>query len=244
MARSASWDKLFEVRARDLVVLAVGLGACGRLGFGDEGANPGGPVARFSMDGDPTTGVISDSVGGHHGRCTLLTCPAAVDGRFGNALAFDGIADVVRISDVPGLDGSQLTVSIWVYLEGAMSRPVLTKPYGSAAESSWSVSQDFGAAACFTASGDYLCSAQLPLGEWVQVAGVWDGTNVALFVDGTRAGIKTNLAPLAFDAHDILLGAGEYTGVVSRFWKGRVDELQLFDHALTELELAELAAGP
>jgi hypothetical protein len=73
----------------------------------------GGPVAAYALDTGSGTSVVDLSGNGNDGRIIGATWTA--DGRYGNALRFDGDGDAVRVPASASLDvGEALTLSAWI----------------------------------------------------------------------------------------------------------------------------------
>jgi hypothetical protein len=73
----------------------------------------GAPVAAYSFDAGAGTSVADVSGNGNDGRIQGATWTA--DGRYGNALRFDGVDDAVRVPASPALDIDEaFTLSAWV----------------------------------------------------------------------------------------------------------------------------------
>jgi hypothetical protein len=68
-----------------------------------------------AYDFDEGTGDTAADASGHGNVGTLLGATWTTDGRFGNALRFDGSSATVRVASSPALDlGSAMTLSAWV----------------------------------------------------------------------------------------------------------------------------------
>ncbi|MFZ9738863.1 MAG: LamG-like jellyroll fold domain-containing protein, partial [Prochlorotrichaceae cyanobacterium] len=82
-----------------------------------------------------------------------------------------------------------------------------------------------------------------PDGQWHHLAGVYDGTNVHLYVDGVLEGSSN--ATIAFDVPDsnfnITIGYNPESvginGETGRHFDGKIDEVKLWDRALTAAEI-------
>jgi hypothetical protein len=236
--------------------LAVG---CGRLGFDGDPPNDGnvdgppsfrGLTVRYAFDDDPTDGVVPDSTGrGLDARCIVgSSCPTSAPGRYGNALHFDGAAHVLRVTDSPTFSTPrELSVAVWAFLE--VDKPVrvpVSKPFGIEDDNTWSMysSPTNTCVEAMIADGQQgNCSPiPLPLGRWFHMATVWTGGELVLYVDGVQVTSAPFTSDILFDSHDMLIGADEDFGTTTHFWPGFVDELQIYDRALSTAELAALAA--
>lgn len=241
--------------------LAIG---CGRLGFDSGDSPPDSPpdagndvptfpglTVRYAFDDDPTDGVVTDASGrgGLEARCIVgVSCPSSVPGRYGNALRFDGAAQLLRVADSPIFaTPRELSVAVWALLEtDTPVRMAVGKPFGIDDANSWGM-YSTPTATCvegmITAGQQGNCSPQpLPLGRWFHMAAVWNGSELVLHVDGVRVAAAAFTSDLVFDSHDLFIGGDEDFGTVTNFWPGLVDELQIYDRALSTAELLILAA--
>ena len=76
---------------------------------------------------------------------------------------------------------------------------------------------------------------KITIGVWHHVAGVYDGSEVKMYVDGTLKNTKT------FDGElwtrDSVLCIGGTEGCSAPPFRGLIDEVQIFNRALTEAEI-------
>jgi hypothetical protein len=101
------------------------------------------------------------------------------------------------------------------------------------------------------AGGDALLALEsdraIPTGRWVHVAMVFDGQTVRLFLEGTRVASAPHAAPLPPSSEPLTIGAGAISpGPEPRtadHLPGQLDELFVFDRALTDRELTTLVDG-
>ena len=121
-------------------------------------------------------------------------------GKFGSALAFDGVDDRVNVADANTLDLSDgMTLEAWVHpsLHSGW-RNVIMKEAGSAlAYSLYSSSYSDNPSGHITTSGerDTRGPASLPLGAWSHLAVTFDGTTLRLYVNGTQ--VSSTASPAA-----------------------------------------------
>lgn len=241
-----------------LVVLA----GCGRLGFGSYDPATDAPaldayvipgtIAHYPMDDDPSDGVIDDTSGGRRPARGVAggSCPTQIAGKAGKAIHFDGTTQQARITnDAVFASPGAFTIALWVYLDDpAADRVAVAKPLADGSDDSWGFVSWTTAMTCFettitTFVRHNACSTfTTPGNRWVHYAGVFDGVEKQLYVDGVRVGQYVSDDVVAFDNHDIIIGGDENGGQPAYQWKGGIDELYIFDRALTGDEIAKLAA--
>jgi hypothetical protein len=248
------------------IAFALGvLAACGRFGFGGGGKASdaasdvvrdqpdafqlAGLVARYSMDGDLSQGVIDDDFAGHAAHCVPgVTCPTSVPGHLGNALAFDGTTQFARVTYGSWLDmPTAYTYAAWIEIDAQFDQVAFARPFASGSDDivdivSWTT----GAGVCMESAGstganESVCGPTLNMGTWFHAAGRWDGAKKAIFIDGVKLGELPSTVSM-MDNSDLVIGSDENTGSTAYMWHGKVDELELYDRALSDSEIAELAA--
>lgn len=205
-------------------------------------------------------GNALDSVGTNNG--TIIS-----DFSFGpgeNGQAFDFAGGTVVIPDAPNLDPStNLTVTMWV--KGSPQNPfayVLTKNGGAAGASyAFYTGGNLGLSFWINVPGDTGNSGLIVSpavdpsviwdGNWHQAVGTYDGTAVHFYVDGVEVGGGTayvgggvggpaisyaNAGPLVF-------GSFPPAGNATENWSGGLDDVKVFDRALSASEVADLFAN-
>jgi hypothetical protein len=248
-------------RANPLAMCAITcafVAGCGRVGFDvlADGASdtpdapgPSGLVARYAFDDDPADGVTDSSGHGHTGTC-LGPCPLVVTGRSAMAYQFDGVDDLVVVpytADL-GLAGG-ITVSAWIQTGAMTTRGcVASKKLGNGNIDSWALCIEVDLSVLFysgpdttPANDDFLftVAGAVSTGAWQHVALSWDGTTKRIWVGGVEVAARD--APIDYDANDILLGGNIDSGSVIAVFAGPIDEIRLYDRALTGAEIGELA---
>jgi hypothetical protein len=237
------------------------LAACGRFGFRGGKASDAasdvvpdafqlpGLVAHYSMDGDPSGGVIDDDFAGHAAHCVPgVTCPTSVAGHRGNALAFDGTTQYARVTYGTWLDmPTAYTYAAWIEVDVQADQVAFARPFASASDDivdivSWASSmgvcmESVGS----TGSNESVCGPMLTTGTWFHAAGRWDGAKKAIFIDGVKVGELPSTVSM-MDTSDLVIGSDENSGSPAYMWHGKVDELELYARALSDSEIAELAA--
>lgn len=261
-------SRAYTRNMRRVAILCVLVG-CGRLGFEDSRAHDDAPpatadaprvvdagldapadlpglIARWAFDDDPASGTLADTGGGGH-DATCTSCPTRVPGHLGNAARFDG-SQFARVGYGTWLDTpTAYSYAVWIQIDVLADQVAFGRPYAAGALDAWDlVAWSDGTGTCLetvdaTTNRASDCGPMLTLGVWHHVAARWTGATTAVFVDGVKA-VETTRPTSQLDNHDLILGADENNGAPMYFWHGRLDELQLYDRALTDAEIGELAA--
>jgi hypothetical protein len=182
------------------------------------------------------------------------------EGRIGGALDLDGRRDYLWCADYPK-PASQMTCTAWVL---ARSRPTWASIVKNWSEGPTrgqihlGLQQDDGDLECGFREADAgeirLREGKgrpFPLNAWQHVACVADGTSVLLYRNGVVVGrgsydgtLNTSFAPLGIGIKPNTAGTGPISepGVVDQHWDGLIDEVRLYDRAMSGEEIRILAS--
>jgi Concanavalin A-like lectin/glucanases superfamily len=89
-------------------------------------------------------------------------------------------------------------------------------------------------------------SGSTPLGQWVHLAGTYNGSRVILYVNGTERARIAKSGPVTDSGRPVLIGANANTAdplAASEFLAGGLDDVRIFSRALSASEIAALASG-
>jgi hypothetical protein len=86
-----------------------------------------------------------------------------------------------------------------------------------------------------------LAPAPPNTGQWYHLVGVRDVTtgSLKLYVDGQLAGSASACAGSAGNGNTVI-GRAKYGGGQVDFWRGGIDQVHVYDRALTDAEVAQL----
>jgi hypothetical protein len=210
----------------------------GRRGSVDPGS--ANLQASYALEGD----VLDGSGNGHDG--TAMGDPVYVAGQSGQALQFDGAGGQYVECGTwnPSAATGQLTVAVWANwagLSGQYQGLMAKRDTWAANDMMWQVEAnvDTGALTCsrtdvYPASGNPV----LPVGEWAHVAVTFDGTTAKFFVNA----VETGRGAFSFGSD---AEAGVHFGCCDTGggnpFNGSLDELRIYDRALSSFELNFLA---
>jgi chitodextrinase len=162
-------------------------------------------------------------------------------GRYGSALTFDGVNDWVTIADAPTLDLSGgLTLEAWVRPNGGPSwRTVLLKESSSTLAYALYASATGGTpmGIVFTGGVQQKLSgtAALPATTWSHLALTYDGATMRLYVNGVQRSSKAVTGAMPNSSGPLRIGGNSVW--TSEWFKGELDELRVYNRALSAAEI-------
>jgi hypothetical protein len=213
-------------------------------------ASPSGLVAALAFD-EGTGNVVKDSSGaGNHGTITGATWTA---GRYGSGLTFDGVGNWVTIENAPALDLSTgMTLEAWVRPASTTGWQSVLYKERSGEGLSWGLySTDDSAppAVYVSLPADKWSHAtgvsMLSLNAWTHIVGTYDGISQKLYVNGVMVRSR-NVAGAALPSDGPLRIGGNSISIPygGQFFKGVIDEIRIYNRALTQAEIQADQATP
>ncbi|MFT3699424.1 MAG: LamG domain-containing protein [Kofleriaceae bacterium] len=240
------------------VVSAIALAACGRGDFDlhQDGSIdsptidtidapafplPQGLIARYPMDDVPATSGVAIPPSF---TATCDQCPSTVPGVIGNAWHFTQTQYLV-VPDASVVDPSHAySVAVWLNADaGIVGNPALAQELDDT-EQSDTFALNFvdsdGALSFETTSGgsaiEYVQAPGELRGAWHHVVATWDGTTKTMYIDGVNVGSKP--ATIAPSAQPLEIGRDRDLGAPKFLFAGDLDELEFYDHALSDTDVA------
>jgi hypothetical protein len=189
--------------------------------------------------------TTTDIVGPNDGTLGFTAAVESTDpvqsvGFVGNALSFDGIDDTVSHALDPSLDiRDEITLDAWIFPTRVKTQHVIRKgtfarvrPYGL----SLSGTNDF----IFTMTAPFLQarSSGYPIDTWTHMAGTYDGNTMKLYVDGVLVDTVSRSGPIDVLQSSLLIGTR--LSIPSSTFQGLIDEVEVFDRALSESEIQDI----
>jgi outer membrane protein assembly factor BamB/tetratricopeptide (TPR) repeat protein len=235
------WKHYPEVRAQNPhIPLSVAL--CRKmLGMGANAGERFGLIGQWKLDEGSGAKVVDGSGLGHDG--TAGAPVNWVQGKFGGALRFDTTNGVFIPSKTTldiGTGGSDFSVSLWLWLDAERPNDFFVKRGLSASDMlGLSVSGRGGQVIWTLATGSPRwesgnSTASVPQKRWTHIGFVKEADEVRLFVNG-KLDLREKLKAR------VLKNAGSVT--LGPSLAGMLDEVRLYNRALANREMAELAGA-
>lgn len=201
-------------------------------------------VADYALDGN----ARDNSVFRNHGANAGAIAAADRFGRANHSLSFNGVSSYVRAENSPQLNSPLTTVSFWIRVNNLpgngeayllslggwqerwkISLPAHGKPV-------WTTNHTNGISDMDSGDGNELAP-----GEWTHVVFVHDGDKDLIYFNGDLAAEKDVVGLLHNTTHPLGIGYNIIDG--GSYFDGQLDDILIFNTALTAEQIAELYAA-
>ncbi|MEV4998177.1 LamG-like jellyroll fold domain-containing protein [Streptomyces niveus] len=229
--------KVDPARVRDINLKVIKAGA--EAGERDELTGGG----HWALDeGKGTTAKDSGPNGKALGLVGGSTWTTGVSG---SALAFDGKGQYAQ-TEGPVVDTTKsYSVSAWVTLDALPGNyATAVSQDGRRTENPFYLQYGQGAFAFSTPGGNRARLVTQPeTGRWYHLVGVRDSASdkITLYVDGVPAATVA-AGPADVSTGPLSLGRAKYDGAKGDFWNGSIDQVHVYDRALTNDQVKSLHA--
>ncbi len=196
-----------------------------------------GLVAYYPFNGNAT-----DASGyGNNGSVFGAVLVADRAGNSNSAYSFDGEDDYISIADNSALRGVTANVSLSCWCEpsgwnnGYM--PLVNKSnqiglYLARAYGFWGPGE----------SEDDISGIDMPTSGWHHWVMTGDSTSIKVYLDGVLVGQRNNAISVTGSTEPLLVARD--AGSPPQYFKGKIDEIRIYNRALTDEEIASLNHGP
>lgn len=204
---------------------------------------PPQPISYWSFDdaqlnGDQVLDVMGRNHGVNHGAVT------SQPGVAGEAFLFSG--QWVEAPHSPSLDlvGDQITLQAWVKPQHFNSRNarVVVKQVGANSDpwmryalvqNQTNAKYNLGVSTGGSGSYQYVSMAQqATTGQWTHLVGVYDGVDLKIYVDGALSSQRPASGMIGSTDEPLTIGGN--TTIMNEWFHGEIDEVAIWDQALTE----------
>ena len=170
---------------------------------------------------------------------TIGTATWTTQGKYGNALAFNGTNAFVTVADAPSLDlTNAMTLEAWVKPSTSLTgwRDVVYKGDDNyyLMGSSTSLGRPAAGGRFAGAYGEVFGAGQLAANTWTHLATTYDGTTLKLYVNGALVSSKAQTGALATSTNALSIGGDPIYG---QYFAGSIDEVRVYSTALTQAQV-------
>jgi hypothetical protein len=217
---------------------ARNLGSSGS-GYRDAVLNTPGLVSYWRL-GESSGTTAADSNGGNAGSYdngVTLGVAGALDSD--TAASFDGLDDQVTVPDDGSLRPAAISVEAWV--KGGAGLEQWDSPLMKTSSDSWNDGYGFywqSDGRLYFFVNDYAgqaVSTALPTNQWAHIVGTFDGSTMKLYKNGVEVDSAPFATSISHSTNTLNIGAGNGSGIYA--WAGDVDEVALYDVALTPTQV-------
>ena len=211
-------------------------------------ARPSGLIGYWNAD-DATDNLS----GTHHGSLEYNVGFTA--GRVGNAFVLDGTDDAIRLFGSSAgplrITTNQVTVAAWVNLSA--TNPPATG-YSMIFDKAWDGSPNGYQLAVIQGELEaWIATVDSPKGlgvrfalprqRWVHVATTYDGITLRLYQDGIEVASEPLTGNILPNNHEACIGNDNWPGSRAYAFNGLLDELQVYDRALSAAEILSIQSA-
>jgi len=178
---------------------------------------------------------VRDELGNNHGTNNGADC--TFEGKFGSACEFDGIDDYVNLSIGTFTYGSlNRTMCAWAKTNSLSSGFSWIVAYGNpSASDAYFIGRNGATLYGGGFADDITHASYWTVGDWNHICLTYDGVNASLYSNGVSliSSLKTwttieNVAYIGRQVNNL------------EYWNGTIDEIMIFDRALTLAEVEDL----
>jgi len=157
------------------------------------------------------------------------------------SIQFDGVVDYLDAGDVLDIKTpttTAFTISAWIKRENIAASIVSKRDNGFTTGYNFGIDGSGNLEMSWNGGSETITSSvPIPASKWHHVAIIYDGTTAKLYIDGVEDVTKALAAPIA-NSESFLIAAADGDEVnTTSFFQGNIDEVRVWDIALTEDQL-------
>jgi hypothetical protein len=196
---------------------------------------PAGIVSWYP--GEPGVEGSAEDIAGNNDGTELggVTHPP---GKVGNAFGFDGVDDQIEVPDNATLDLNTLTIDAWINRSSTADARIVDKITAGGADG-YLLDIVNNRLRLIIGGATVVGTTPIETGTFTLVAGTFDGTNLRVYVNGALDG-TTTVESTTTPTNTLPLHIGTNSAADGNFFAGVIDELELFNRALTQDEIQSL----
>lgn len=210
------------------------------------------PIAEYRLDENTGTSSTADTSGnGYSGTLTSITAESWAPGKYGSALHLDGAADYVNAGDWD-VTTQAFSLAGWIKLDTVANNThehILSKWKADTSDRSFMLAANYNgtgnvALGVSDVGTNYLIKKTddnvLQANTWHFVTATYDAGTFKIYIDGveytTTTSVSSGAAPTGapeVNATEVRLGGAQYESSAIQYFDGALDQLQIYDYALS-----------
>jgi hypothetical protein len=208
-----------------------------------------GLVSYYSLQGNSNDAAG----GGNNGTDTAITYSTG-NGKISQGAGFDGSTSYIGLGDPANLHNANLSTSFWfnstnttgyqsILCKGNSAAVPWVAPYATLLiRLDWPVNNiEVGLSNASTYTPNNWSSAPIATtGVWYHLVFTYDGTSGILYINGTSQGSLTYSTTLSYNTQAWNIGADTSNAPPVENFAGAIDELGIWNRALTSAEVTSL----
>jgi hypothetical protein len=199
---------------------------------------PSGLVAYYPFQGN------ANDFSGYGNNAIIASNLVYQTGEAGLAATFDGISSYCEVAESPSVIlTNYVSITAWVNptqengLECIVDKDYNFQGYNLYLVGSQVIMRISGALGSTATQG-----GTVPLNTWSHVAGVFDGTNILIYVNGGLAASQSSSFGLINSPKDLYIGMWGYPGSGRQF-PGQMEYIRVYNRALSQAEVQSLSTS-
>jgi hypothetical protein len=208
-----------------------------------------GLVAYYPFNGNAN----DESGNGNNGTVNGATLTTDRFGNVGKAYNFDGVNNYISINNVH-IPESRMTYTCWIKVNEKQTNPIISKLTGSSNVEILFSTQPDGKYDCeWTINNQYYDSGKSssagsddgigivdPTYGWDFVTFKYDGSRISFYLNGILVNVGDATGSIVQNNLPLIIGS--YSGL-NKFFKGSIDDIRIYNRALTDNEIKFLYSG-
>ena len=203
-------------------------------------------VAAWLLDEGKGEEIKDASGNGHTGE--FFGNPEWTDGKLGKGIRFHGAPDHIEVPDPDHkLTPKHITLVCWLNLDNVSGNHSILEQYDWAGDLGTYAWRTNGVALQFYViwgvDAPNANGGTLNANEWMHVAATYDGADIKTWINGKVAATATGSRDLNPSNKSLSIGVRGDTKDI-HWMQGVMDEIAIFDEALTEKEIQDIMNSP
>ena len=193
-------------------------------------------VSYYKMDDNLATTNIIDIAGTNDGILSggNNTNDISVAGKINLSLNLDGSTDYIDLNNESPILGTDVTISAWIKTDKITGTQTIIRKRPSL----FYLRLEDDDVSFYADASEVTTTGVITTGVWYFVTGVLRGGVSEIYINGELNGISgTSGASIGGNTDDLLIGRN---GVFDHYFDGAIDEVGMWDRALTTGEITEL----